>query len=153
MTRYFMHGLLGLALLAAAPRAALAGCGDNPGDDAAVAATRADADQACEDQGLGCSSAPNHGQHVQCIAHQANAAARTGSLPTYCKGAVTECAARSTCGKPGAVTCCISDECEIANDAAECAAQGGSVGSASSCCDACASPSGAFLSGPEPAVF
>jgi len=52
-----------------------------------------------------CSNAKNHGQFVSCVAHAVNAASRDGSIPTNCKGKVTRCAARSTCGKEGFVTC------------------------------------------------
>src|SRR5438046_10683896 len=51
-----------------------------------------------------CSNAKNHGQFVSCVAHAVNAAARDGSIPTNCKGKVTSCAARSTCGNDGIVT-------------------------------------------------
>ena len=52
-----------------------------------------------------CQNATNHGQFVSCVAHAMNAAARDGTIPTNCKGKVTRCAARSTCGKTGFSTC------------------------------------------------
>ena len=39
-------------------------CGTVPGDEEAVAATRAAADEACD-----CASATNHGKYVSCVAH------------------------------------------------------------------------------------
>src|SRR5262245_61328667 len=50
----------------------------------------------------------NHGQYVSCAAHEANDAVRNNQLDVNCKGKVTRCAARSTCGKKeGFVTCTI----------------------------------------------
>jgi len=105
----------------------------NPG---AVATTRAQADQKCH-----CASATDHGQYVKCVAEVANDAVTAGTLPTTCKGAVKKCAAKSTCGKPGFVSCCVTKngvtKCKISKDSATCAAKGGSVGNCPSCCDAC----------------
>src|SRR5262249_19628342 len=56
--------------------------------DAAIAATRAAADQACAAMGIGCTTAKSHGAYVSCVAHQAKAAAKAGTLPKDCKGAV-----------------------------------------------------------------
>lgn len=49
----------------------------------------------------------NHGRYVSCVAHVVNDLARNGMLHTQCKGKVTRCAARSTCGKEGFVTCTV----------------------------------------------
>ncbi len=91
-----------------------------------------------------CSTASNHGTFVRCAKHVAKA---TGSLPRSCKRAVADCAARSTCGKPGFVTCCRTTAkgkttCSIKSDAARCkATKHGTacVGRRPSCCDACVS--------------
>ena len=75
---------------------ARAGC-----TDSRVASVRAQINQQCTCNG-------NHGQYVSCVARAANAAVRNGDLDVNCKGAVTRCAARSTCGKKtGFVTCAI----------------------------------------------
>src|SRR5207237_7737083 len=67
--------------------------------DSRVAQVRAQINQQCTCTG-------NHGRYVSCVAHAANAAGRNGDLDVNCKGAVTRCAARSTCGhKTGFVTC------------------------------------------------
>ena len=76
-------------------------CGTVPGDEEAVAATRASADEACD-----CSSATNHGDYVSCVAAVTDQAVTDGSLREECAGFVVGCAAQSTCGKAGAVTCC-----------------------------------------------
>ena len=46
----------------------------------------------------------NHGRYVSCVARTVNGLAKSGTIHTRCKGKVTRCAARSTCGKD-AVTC------------------------------------------------
>jgi hypothetical protein len=81
---------------------------------------------------------------VRCVAHAVKAAGIAKSL----SGTVKRCAARSTCGKAGFVTCCRTNKkgvtkCSIKHDAAKCKApKGGSahVGTHASCCDACTSP-------------
>jgi hypothetical protein len=50
----------------------------------------------------------NHGQYVSCVTHEVNDAVHNEQLDVNCKGKVTRCAARSTCGKKdGFVTCTI----------------------------------------------
>ncbi len=102
----------------------------------------------------GCTTASNHGAYVSCIAHQAKA---DGTLPKSCRGAVIKCAAKSSCGKAGAVTCCVTKgtktKCKVAKGT--CTPPKGGTACMSthrSCCDACtatgcASPSGAFVDG------
>jgi hypothetical protein len=111
-----------------------------------------------------CESATNHGRYVSCVAHIVNQLAHDGTIPTNCKGKVTRCAARSTCGKEGFVTCsiptdtcdtttftCVSDptiacqtdldcgsRCKISSSGDLCTAKGGFVGTSTSCCAACA---------------
>lgn len=109
-------------------------------DDAAVALARAQVAAICP-----CDGFANHGQYVKCARGVANMLADLGTLPNNCKGSVVSCAARSTCGKPGFVTCCTTDRrgktrCSIKKGADKCKApKGGSacVGLLSSCCDAC----------------
>src|SRR2546422_5972907 len=133
---------LAAALLAFGQQRSFAVCTD----PAAVAATRAAADQACTSMGMGCSTAKSHGEYVSCVAHQAKAAVKAGTLPKQCKGTVVKCVAKSTCGKPGFVTCCRTTKkgnpaCAITPHAARCRAPkhgAACVGSVPSCCDACA---------------
>src|SRR6266566_510138 len=133
---------LAAALLAFGQQRSFAACTD----PAAVAATRAAADQACTSKGMGCSTAKSHGEYVSCVAHQAKAAVKAGTLPKQCKGTVVKCAAKSTCGKPGFVTCCRTTKqgnpaCAITPRAARCTAPkhgAACVGSVPSCCDVCA---------------
>src|SRR3989475_9949714 len=74
-----------------------------------------------------CAGAASHGAYVSCAAQQANATLVNKS----CAGAVKKCAAKSTCGRPGAVTCCVTKtggtRCRIKRDAAHCTASNGST--------------------------
>ena len=55
-----------------------------------------------------CPCTGNHGQYVSCVAHHVRDAVRNGDLDVNCKGKVTHCAARSTCGKKtGFMTCAL----------------------------------------------
>src|SRR3989441_1421265 len=87
-----------------------------------------------------CAGALSHGAYVSCAVQQANLVLVNPS----CRGAVKKCAAHSTCGKPTAVTCCLTTtkgtKCKIKKDAAHCTAKQGIVGSCTSCCDACPTP-------------
>ena len=84
-----------VALFASGARA---GC-----NDSRVAAVRAQINTECTCTG-------NHGQYVSCVTRHVNDAVRNNQLDVNCKGAVTRCAARSTCGKKtGFVTCAICE--------------------------------------------
>jgi len=63
--------------------------------------------QSAIDQHCPCTGQTNHGQYVSCVAHQIHDLARSGQIPTNCKGKVTRCAARSTCGKADFITCTV----------------------------------------------
>jgi hypothetical protein len=112
-------------------------------------------------------AAENHGRYVSCVAHAVRQLAAQGDIPTNCKGKITKCAARSTCGKPGFVTCqiptsecvietgqltgtcandptvtCTTDlecgsKCKIKSSVERCESRGGTVGIATSCCAGC----------------
>jgi hypothetical protein len=124
--------------------------------DPRVPAVRADIQAHCPCNG-------NHGQYVSCVARHVRDAVRDGDVDVNCKGAVTKCAARSTCGKKdGFVTCTLCDpgtcdggfcddgatacaadsdcpavvnRCSTKSSAERCEAKGGVVGSGS-CCEA-----------------
>src|SRR5207244_4113260 len=118
-------------------------CGQEPDDADQVAAVRAMADEECD-----CDSATNHGKYLHCVAKVADEAVAEGELREECEDAVVSCASQSTCGIPGAVTCCRTDvagntTCTIKRSAGACKPpRGGTafVGSAPSCCDACGAP-------------
>ncbi len=132
--------LFALPLVLGVVRPAFPGCGDEPGDAEAVAAVRAQAEATCP-----CATAASHGQYVRCVKQVANQAARTGQLPAGCRGAVARCAGRSTCGRPGALTCCRTtatgeQTCRTRRGAEACTAPPGGracVAAEASCCDAC----------------
>jgi hypothetical protein len=94
-----------------------------------------------------CAGAPDHGAYVRCATQIAKSAFKSGTLSKQCKAAVVKCAARSTCGKSGFVTCCRTTakgqtKCSIKRDAAHCKApKHGTAcpGQQPSCCDACGS--------------
>ena len=129
--------LLSLLFLLTAARVGLAKCDPSVEPDRSdVANARAAVAAACD-----CAGAASHGAYVSCAVQQANAALVNKS----CAGAVKRCAAKSTCGRPGFVTCCRTmasgkTSCATKRSAASCVApHGGSacVGSVPSCCDAC----------------
>ena len=88
-----------------------------------------------------CAGATSHGAYVRCAEQQADAVLTNKSCARFVK----KCASRSTCGRPGFVTCCRTTstgvtKCSIKRDPAKCVApKGGSacVGVFTSCCDAC----------------
>src|SRR5438876_3522103 len=131
---------------------ALAGggpCGKQSDDADEVAAVRAAAAEQCD-----CEGARNHDKYVHCVERVANAAVKDKSLRNECKDDVVQCADMSTCGRPGFVTCCRTDEhghtmCNIKHREDDCKPPHGGtacVGSQSSCCDACAAD-GTCISG------
>ena len=124
--------LMGMGLLVMSGVAQAAKCTN----DAAVLAARQAADAACGT----CANADNHGDYVSCVADFAK---NDAQLPEECRGAVTSCAARSTCGKEGFVTCCRvssrgKSKCSIKKEGKCKAPKGGSATPGTgSCCDAC----------------
>jgi hypothetical protein len=113
-----------------------------------------------------CETATRHGRYVSCVAHVLRDLARSGAVPRECTGRIVRCAARSTCGRAGVVTCHVPSvgTCDLAtgtcaHDATvpcaadadctvratcrritleRCAALGGSVSAGASCCGECA---------------
>lgn len=120
------------------------------------------------DDGAGGTTAwKNHGQYVRCVTHAVRDAARAAGVKRRCAKGLVPCAARSSCGKKGAVACvvattgtCVNGVCSNDDDLvcaadADCATSScrvtsadacttsGGTASSGSCCTA--SPSGAFL--------
>src|SRR5213080_3885098 len=121
-----------LVSIAGLPAGALARC-DDP---AAVCAARAVADAQCN-----CATATTHGQYVKCVSQAAQGEVNAARLPRGCKANVVRCASRSTCGKPGFVTCCRTDSlgrvhCSVKRDPTRCKPPS-TIGTKPSCCDAC----------------
>src|SRR5262249_48440320 len=124
-----------LALVTGA-RVALAKCNPSVDPDRAdIANARAAVAADCD-----CSVVTKHHAYVGCAGQQASAALINKS----CVGVVKKCASHSSCGKANAVTCCLSTAkgttCKIKPDAAHCTAKQGTIGTCTSCCDACPTP-------------
>jgi hypothetical protein len=51
----------------------------------------------------------NHGGYVSCVVRYRNDLRKAGCLDDIAKRTIAKCAARSTCGKDGAVLCCVYD--------------------------------------------
>jgi len=132
--------LLGTALPAVGQDTSGQPCGAEPDDADQIAIVRAMAAGECD-----CASAASNGDYVNCVDAVADAAVADGSLRPECEDAVLSCAAQSTCGRPGFVTCCRTNRngqtsCSIKSAAAFCKAPPrgtACVGSVPSCCDAC----------------
>ena len=113
-----------------------------------------------------CEQARNHGQYVKCVGRVIREITSDGAVPKTCRGKLVRCAARSTCGKEGFVTCnrvklgtcdlvtatcvepaglsCTSDSdcvistrCSTKRSAEICEARGGIVGDTPTCCSSC----------------
>jgi hypothetical protein len=59
----------------------------------------------------------NHGQYVSCVVRFRNDLRKRGCLDTATQRTIARCAARSTCGKEGAVLCCVYDTSGTCDDA------------------------------------
>jgi hypothetical protein len=59
----------------------------------------------------------NHGGYVSCVVRYRNALRKAGCLDDAAKRTIASCAARSTCGKEGAVLCCVYDASGTCDDA------------------------------------
>ena len=156
-----MRYLLGLATVALMGVTALASAQTDPCEAARCAVQTQLAQCPCSSDG-----STNHGQYVSCVAHVVNQLAKDKTIPNNCKGKIRRCSARSTCGKPGFVTCqvpqlgtcdtttgtcventalaCTTDancvigtRCKIKRSSDLCMLAGGTVGTGTSCCAAC----------------
>src|SRR5438093_4845559 len=138
--RFVMRSLtlaaLGASLLLASAPVAFADCAKDDPTGSKVLAARQQASSTCL-----CATATSHGAYVKCVVGVAKtlSSGTNPSLPKSCKGAVKKCAAHSTCGK-STVTCCLTSGCKSKKDAAHCTAKHGTVGTCTSCCDACPAP-------------
>jgi hypothetical protein len=115
---------------------AFARCDDTADPDRSdIAAARAAVAANCD-----CAAMATHGAYVRCASDQIDAVL----VNRDCRHEVRTCISHSTCGRPGAVTCCRvkagNTKCKIARSAAACTGKGGTPGTCSSCCDACPAP-------------
>jgi hypothetical protein len=101
MKKFLFGALLAAAAVVSFVPAARAVCPDDPA--AAIAATCP-----CEGQGNGNGNGgwKNHGKYQSCVVRFRNDLRREGCLTADTQRTIARCAARSTCGKEGAVVCC-----------------------------------------------
>jgi hypothetical protein len=59
----------------------------------------------------------NHGKYVSCVVRYRNDLRQRGCLDAQTQRLIARCAARSTCGKEGAVLCCVYDTSGVCSDA------------------------------------
>jgi hypothetical protein len=94
----------------------------------ALGASKAEAQECPEDVGAALAEAcpcdasgpgqswKNHGQYVKCVVQLRNRLRKAGCLDAAAKRTIASCAARSTCGKEGAVLCCVYDTSATCSD-------------------------------------
>src|SRR5262245_38791715 len=131
----------GVALVGVIPHRALAKCGSSVFDGDSMVRTKAAVDAQCP-----CADAVSASSYLNCARDVLDAAVTHATLRKECRSSLLKAAKRSTCGRPGAVTCCMTTatgnhSCTIKSAAASCAAPSGgtaAVGSTSSCLGACA---------------
>jgi len=116
---------------------------DCPLDDASVAA-RVTAARAAVETTCPCAAATSAGAYRECARGVVRGLVGAGDLDAACQRTVLRCSQRSTCGRPGAVTCCSvrsngTIRCAVKRDASKCPTSrpGYCVGALTSCCDAC----------------
>src|SRR5262245_63283613 len=124
--------LIWLSVLVAWPAPAFARCDPTTEPDKSdVANARAAVADNCS-----CAGAASRGEYVRCATQQAESVL----VNRGCRGRVKKCASKSTCGKPGSVTCCRTkngeSKCKTMRSAASCQHKSGTVGTCTSCCDA-----------------
>ena len=113
---------------------------DEPAGQAAVAEATLAVQAECD-----CAGATSRRDYQRCARTLIDARRAAGLLPEDCRRAATRCARSSTCGRPGAVTCCRTSSqgtlrCRVKRSAAHCKPpRGGSatIGTCPSCCQSC----------------
>ncbi len=158
-TQHSFSRFVGALLLAAASvfltaASVQARCGDLPSDLDDIAVVREKLVRSCP-----CKLAESRADYSHCVVGVVDQAIRLGDLRPECKSTVRRCTSKSTCGRPGAVTCCRTNSrgttrCAIKRDAARCTApRGGSACTSdyTSCCDACGPAGCLYRPTPTPA--
>jgi hypothetical protein len=90
-----------LLLVSGSARAAQPFAQASPADRALIAAARAAVESRCD-----CAAAGRHAAYMRCVVQAAKLQVVTERLSKKQLHEVMRCAARSTCGRAGAVTCC-----------------------------------------------
>src|SRR5467141_4676549 len=114
-----VSSLLGLAALLASPERALARPCESASDRAAVLETTAAIQAQCN-----CASAATHRDFIICAERVTKQRKAQNLLPGDCTNEANRCAKRSTCGRPGWVTCCRTNQrgrthCYVKSDASK----------------------------------
>ncbi len=133
-------GAFVLGALLATPRLADARPCESASDRAAVLDTTTAIQAQCE-----CASAATHRDFIICAERVAKQRKQANLLPPECINEANRCAKRSTCGRPGWVTCCRTNQrgrthCYVKDDASKCKAPpngSAKIGTCPSCCQAC----------------
>ena len=118
-------------------------CDPTGADAAAITAARARIDRECPCNDYDGSQGKKHGDYVHCATDTVKALVRDALLKKSCKRFTQKCAASSTCGSPGFVTCQLTTArlhttCAIKAAPDRCVApRGGNaeVTATTSCCD------------------
>src|SRR3990172_6778497 len=97
-----VHAVVGVAILAAVPARGFAACGDEAADWQALAETRTQIEIACP-----CAAAITRASYRRCAVEVAEAQVRQGLLRAECREAIRRCSAKSPCGRPAFVACCL----------------------------------------------
>ena len=105
--------LVGLALAVTATGARAQAGGGCPSDVAAAIGAACPCDASAQGHAW-----KNHGGYVSCVVRFRNDLRRQGCLDAAAKRTIASCAARSTCGKEGAVLCCVYDTSGTCSDTA-----------------------------------
>src|SRR5262249_18388090 len=93
--------LLALAGAGWGARSTMADTCDPAGADAApIADARLAVAASCD-----CTGASSHSEYVRCSKQVVSTRINLGQLNGRCRGVVQQCARRSVCGRPGAVSC------------------------------------------------
>jgi cysteine-rich repeat protein len=129
--------MLAVLALYGASDAIAARCGDNPGAYALITELRAQAEAVCP-----CASATDGRSYYACFKLVVADAVLAGRFPRSCRSTLLKTAKRSTCGRPGAVTCCTAYAtktlCRVRTSDASClGVASSSIGSTESCDAAC----------------
>jgi hypothetical protein len=78
----------------------------------------------------------SHGRYLGCVKAATSRLVNTRAMTAACKTVVGRCAARSVCGRTGAVTCLSPAACFIAPSEQDCTDRGGTPSTAANCCEA-----------------
>jgi len=125
-------GLIALVIVGI-PRLTHGQCLQDPNELFRFATIRAEADALCGP----CEDAVSNRFYTACVTAYAKQAVRNGLFARNCVRPLRRLAAKSVCGRPGRVACCLTreamDQCRIMRDEDECTQLGGTPSACTSC--------------------